>query len=150
MLQFASDLEGVACVTVAAPFVRDTCKQIANKTWNLDANVTLLRFYQFCPANVKSQLIAKILVKAIMQAPNQDYKSCITLLPERLQQVTDARKMWACLSVDWNVTQDLKEWGTQYGIVASGILLVYFQIRDYVSYEMVKMAASFGMGLLRW
>ncbi|KXZ47474.1 hypothetical protein GPECTOR_35g912 [Gonium pectorale] len=65
-------------------------EQVANRTWNLDANVALLRFYQFSPASVKPQLIVKILVKAIMQAPNPDYKYCITLLPERLQQVDES------------------------------------------------------------
>ncbi|GFR43664.1 hypothetical protein Agub_g4771 [Astrephomene gubernaculifera] len=65
-------------------------EQVANRTWNLDANVALLRFYQFSPASVKSQIIAKILIKAIMQAPQQDYKSLITLLPERLQQADES------------------------------------------------------------
>ncbi len=45
--------------------------QVANRTFNLDANVTLLRFYQFMPASVKPQVIAKILIKAIMQLPSQ-------------------------------------------------------------------------------
>lgn len=45
--------------------------QVANRTFSLDANVTLLRFYQFMPASVKPQVIAKILIKAIMQLPSQ-------------------------------------------------------------------------------
>ncbi|PNW75170.1 hypothetical protein CHLRE_12g515650v5 [Chlamydomonas reinhardtii] len=61
-------------------------EQVANRSWSLDANVTLLRFYQFSPASVKPAIVAKVLIKAIMQAPAQDYKCCITLLPERLLQ----------------------------------------------------------------
>ncbi|KAG2483327.1 hypothetical protein HYH03_017775 [Edaphochlamys debaryana] len=64
-------------------------EQVHQRTWNLDANVTLLRFYQFSPASVKPAVIAKILIKAIMQLPSQDYRCCITLLPERLQQADE-------------------------------------------------------------
>ena len=60
-------------------------RQVATKTFNLDNNLALLRFYQFSPVSVKPQVVAKVLIKAMMQLPNQDFKSCITLVPERLQ-----------------------------------------------------------------
>lgn len=60
-------------------------QQISSRTFNLDANLALLRFYQFSPVSVRASVVAKVLVKAAMQLPAPDFKSCITLVPDRLQ-----------------------------------------------------------------
>lgn len=60
-------------------------EQVANSTYSLDANLALLRFYQINPPSTKVALVAKVLLKAIMQLPNPDFKACVHLLSERLQ-----------------------------------------------------------------
>jgi hypothetical protein len=37
------------------------------------------------PQSVKVQLVAKVLLKAIMQLPLPDFKACVHLLSEKLQ-----------------------------------------------------------------
>ena len=59
--------------------------QVSSSTYNLDANLALLRFYQFAPSTVKIITLAKVLLKALMQLPSPDYKTCIYLIPERIQ-----------------------------------------------------------------
>ena len=63
--------------------------QVANKTYSLDANLALLRFYQINPQSTKLGLVAKVLLKAIMQLPNPDFKACGHVLSEKVQ-VSDA------------------------------------------------------------
>lgn len=70
---------------MAAPHPLFRGAQIASNTFDLDANLALLRFYQFQPTAVKPALLAKVLLKALMQLPGQDFKVCVHLVPERLQ-----------------------------------------------------------------
>lgn len=60
-------------------------EQVAKNTYNLEANLALLRLYHFQPTTVKTSLVVKILLKALMQLPSPDYKVCIHLIPEKLQ-----------------------------------------------------------------
>lgn len=57
----------------------------APSTYNLDTNLALLRLYQFQPHSVKPVVLAKVLLKTLMQLPSHDYKICVHLVPERLQ-----------------------------------------------------------------
>lgn len=59
--------------------------QVSSITFSLDANLALLRFYQFSPASAKTGVIVKVLLKAVMQLPSPDFKACVHLIPERLQ-----------------------------------------------------------------
>lgn len=59
--------------------------QVASKSFDLEANLALLRLYQFQPHLAKPAVLAKVLVKALMQLPSPDYKLCIHLVPERSQ-----------------------------------------------------------------
>ncbi|GIL47099.1 hypothetical protein Vafri_4013, partial [Volvox africanus] len=115
-------------------------EQVTNRTWNLDANVTLLRLYQFSPASVKPQIVAKILIKAIMQAPNQDYKCCITLLPERLQQADEtiykvvqlANALETSRFADfWNATNTCRD-------LLMNIPGFYEAVRGFIAYTLVN------------
>jgi hypothetical protein len=45
---------------------------------------TVLRCYQLQPSTANKELIAKTLLRALMQLPRPDYKICIHLLPEKL------------------------------------------------------------------
>uniref|UniRef100_A0A0D9VQC0 Eukaryotic translation initiation factor 3 subunit K n=1 Tax=Leersia perrieri TaxID=77586 RepID=A0A0D9VQC0_9ORYZ len=68
-----NDLEG---------FVND---QVSNQTYNLDANLSLLRLYQFEPERLSVQIVARILVKALMAMPGPDFSLCLFLIPEHVQ-----------------------------------------------------------------
>ncbi|KAL2649529.1 hypothetical protein R1flu_017657 [Riccia fluitans] len=60
-------------------------EQVAEKTYSLDANLCLLRLYQFEPARLNVHVITRILVKALMALPSPDFNLCMFLIPERLQ-----------------------------------------------------------------
>ncbi|KAL3701374.1 hypothetical protein R1sor_019396 [Riccia sorocarpa] len=60
-------------------------EQVAEKTYSLDANLCLLRLYQFEPARLNVHVITRILVKALMALPAPDFNLCMFLIPERLQ-----------------------------------------------------------------
>lgn len=62
-----------------------SCLQIAGATeFSLDVATTVLRCYQLQPSTANKELIAKTLLRALMQLPRPDYKICIHLLPEKL------------------------------------------------------------------
>ncbi|CAM8960955.1 unnamed protein product [Rhodiola kirilowii] len=59
--------------------------QVSSKTYNLDANLCLLRLYQFDPEKINTQVVANILLKALMAMPSPDFSLCLFLIPERVQ-----------------------------------------------------------------
>ncbi|KAL9224176.1 hypothetical protein vseg_000238 [Gypsophila vaccaria] len=59
--------------------------QVANGSYSLDANLCLLRIYQFEPHRMSTQIIAHILIKALMAMPAPDFSLCLFLIPERVQ-----------------------------------------------------------------
>lgn len=63
----------------------DVVKQVTAGIYSLDVNLALLRFYQIKPSLIDTGLVSKILCKALMQLPNPDFKLCLHLLPERVQ-----------------------------------------------------------------
>ncbi|GAB4838074.1 Eukaryotic translation initiation factor 3 subunit K [Ancistrocladus abbreviatus] len=60
-------------------------EQVMSQTYNLDANLCLLRLYQFEPERMSTQIVARILVKALMAMPAPDFSLCLFLIPERVQ-----------------------------------------------------------------
>ncbi|CAI0448154.1 unnamed protein product [Linum tenue] len=60
-------------------------EQVASQTYSLDANLCLLRLYQFEPERLSTQIVARILVKALMAMPAPDFSLCLFLIPERVQ-----------------------------------------------------------------
>lgn len=62
-----------------------SCSQIAGATeFSLDVATAVLRCYQLQPSTANKELIAKTLLRALMQLPRPDYKICLQLLPEKL------------------------------------------------------------------
>lgn len=61
------------------------CTQVAQGTYNLDANLTVLRLYQINPAATNSKVVANILLKALMQLPKPDFQLCVYQLSEKAQ-----------------------------------------------------------------
>ncbi|KAL6748508.1 eukaryotic translation initiation factor 3k [Haematococcus lacustris] len=68
-------------------------EQIAAGSFNLDVNLALLRHYQFQPTTAQISSLAKVLMAALAQLPASDYKTCIHLVPERLQVVLQAEEV---------------------------------------------------------
>ncbi|WVZ55711.1 hypothetical protein U9M48_006336 [Paspalum notatum var. saurae] len=60
-------------------------EQVASQTYNLDANLSLLRLYQFEPERMSVQIVASILIKALMAMPGPDFSLCLFLIPEHVQ-----------------------------------------------------------------
>ncbi|CAN6563606.1 unnamed protein product [Malus baccata var. baccata] len=60
-------------------------EQVSSQTYSLDANLCLLRLYQFEPNRMSTQIVARILVKALMAMPSPDFSLCLFLIPERVQ-----------------------------------------------------------------
>ncbi|GER49885.1 eukaryotic translation initiation factor 3subunit K [Striga asiatica] len=60
-------------------------EQVSSQTYSLDANLCLLRLYQFEPARMSTQIVARILIKALMATPAPDFSLCLFLIPERVQ-----------------------------------------------------------------
>jgi translation initiation factor 3 subunit K len=53
-------------------------------SYDLDANLALLKLYQFYPEKLQKQSISKILGKALMNLPNNDFVLAMYLIPEQL------------------------------------------------------------------
>ncbi|KAI4377822.1 hypothetical protein MLD38_015396 [Melastoma candidum] len=60
-------------------------EQVSSRTYSLEANLCLLRFYQFEPDRMSVQIVARILIKALMAMPAPDFSLCLFLVPERVQ-----------------------------------------------------------------
>ncbi|CAL4912926.1 unnamed protein product [Urochloa decumbens] len=60
-------------------------EQVSSQTYNLDANLSLLRLYQFEPERMSIQIVARILIKALMAMPAPDFSLCLFLIPEHVQ-----------------------------------------------------------------
>nr|AFK49177.1 unknown [Medicago truncatula] len=59
--------------------------QVSSQTYSLESNLCLLRLYQFESEKMSSQIVARILVKALMAMPAPDFSLCLFLIPERVQ-----------------------------------------------------------------
>mmetsp|Transcript_9467 Transcript_9467/g.10974 ORF Transcript_9467/g.10974 Transcript_9467/m.10974 type:complete len:213 (-) Transcript_9467:145-783(-) len=58
--------------------------QVQQKSYNLDANLCLLRLYQFYPDRVNGRILLQLLLKSLMALPSPDYDLCVRMVPERL------------------------------------------------------------------
>lgn len=55
------------------------------RPYSLDASLALLRLYQLQPASTNATLVAKVLLRALMQLPQPDYRSCLHVVTDRVQ-----------------------------------------------------------------
>lgn len=58
--------------------------QFDQKTYDFEANLALLKLYQFHPHKSDKAAIAKVLIKALMQMPSTDFLLCSYQVPERI------------------------------------------------------------------
>jgi hypothetical protein len=70
-----SNLSGTLHITQAA----------GAKPFSLDASLAVLRLYALQPSVARPETAAKVLLRALAQLPAADYRTCIYLVPERLQ-----------------------------------------------------------------
>jgi translation initiation factor 3 subunit K len=61
-------------------------QQVVNSTYQLDANLALLRLYQFNPEKINPPKLLRLLVKALMQLPSPDFNTCLYLIPDHVQE----------------------------------------------------------------
>ncbi|KAJ4767706.1 Eukaryotic translation initiation factor 3 subunit K [Rhynchospora pubera] len=60
-------------------------EQVSSQKYSLDANLCLLRLYQCEPERMSPPIVARILIKALMAMPAQDFSLCLFLIPEQVQ-----------------------------------------------------------------
>ncbi|KAK9823253.1 hypothetical protein WJX72_001358 [[Myrmecia] bisecta] len=65
---------------------RKVADQVNTGTYDLDANLALLRLYNVQPERIDLRLVASILIKAMMQLPKPDFALALHMIPERLQE----------------------------------------------------------------
>jgi translation initiation factor 3 subunit K len=58
--------------------------QCTSQSYDLEPNLAVLKLYQFHPETLKVPVVAKILVKALMNLPETDFLACTYLIPERV------------------------------------------------------------------
>eukprot|EP00163_Fabomonas_tropica_P027590 TRINITY_DN535_c0_g1_i2.p1 TRINITY_DN535_c0_g1~~TRINITY_DN535_c0_g1_i2.p1 ORF type:complete len:101 (-),score=7.73 TRINITY_DN535_c0_g1_i2:347-649(-) len=58
--------------------------QIENNSYDIEANLCVLKLYQFYPEKANLSVIARILVKALMQLPETGFQMSLCLIPEKL------------------------------------------------------------------
>ncbi|KAJ1639530.1 armadillo-type protein [Pavlovales sp. CCMP2436] len=56
----------------------------SNGAYDLDENLMLLKLYQFFPEKANAPVIARVLAKALMQLPGNDFLLYMYLIPERV------------------------------------------------------------------
>jgi len=71
--------------------------QIENDWYDCEINLAILKLYQFHPEeqNVNLDVVLKILVKALMNLPDQDFQLCLYILPEQYQILEEVQNLVA-------------------------------------------------------
>jgi len=57
--------------------------QCQSGSYDLNANLSALKLYQFFPAHTNVEIISKILLKALTRFPDSDFTLCLSLLNEQ-------------------------------------------------------------------
>jgi translation initiation factor 3 subunit K len=55
-------------------------EQVEKGSYDLDANMALLKLYQFYPEKLQKAIVAKVLCKALMNLPRNDFLLCTCVL----------------------------------------------------------------------
>jgi len=67
--------------------------QALEQNYNLDANLAVLKLYQFNPNEFKESVTCVVLLKALMNLPNTDFILCKCLIIEQHQSVENVNKV---------------------------------------------------------
>ena len=66
-------------------------RQVSTGSYDLDANLALLRHYNFSPDKAHIGCLARLLIKAQMRLPAHDFAQMLHLVPERVQVLSPPR-----------------------------------------------------------
>jgi len=91
--------------------------QCKGRTYDLDCNLATLKLYQFHPDKSNAAVIAKILIKALMNLPHSDYLLCTYLVPESVQELEQIAAIFSVASLleacqfraFWSALEPLRE-----------------------------------------
>eukprot|EP00736_Rhodelphis_marinus_P010424 Rmarinus@m.17262 len=64
----------------------DIESQCQNNDYHAETNLALLKLYQFHPTLVKTDIVAKILVKSMMKLPSADFQTCLYLISDTVAE----------------------------------------------------------------
>lgn len=92
-------------------------EQARDNTYDLDANLAVLKFYQFNPHSLNMEITYLILLKALTNLPHTDFVLCKSLLlpsqfkDETVQKIIDiADILEQCdFELFWNVVESKKD-----------------------------------------
>jgi len=59
-------------------------EQIQQNFYDLEANLAVLKLYQYQPSLSNTDIISKILIKSLMALPANDFSLCMFLIPDQL------------------------------------------------------------------
>jgi len=68
--------------------------QVDHQAYHFEANLAILKLYQFHPSKVDKTVVAKILIKALMNLPHTHFLLCSYLVNERLQTEESLSKLF--------------------------------------------------------
>jgi translation initiation factor 3 subunit K len=57
--------------------------QVETNSYDLEANLVLLKLYQFNPEKTNPSVVSQILIKAMMNLPATDFLLCLYLISEK-------------------------------------------------------------------
>ncbi|OBZ89547.1 Eukaryotic translation initiation factor 3 subunit K [Choanephora cucurbitarum] len=127
-------------------------KQCESNEYDLEANLALLKLYQFNPSLAKEPVIIKILVKALTAIPAPDFNLCLYLLAEQahlesIEKLTELQQLLeqARYAKFWQ--SDLKPWVAVVPNFESEIRLVIARVMA-MSYQTITasaLAANLGL-----
>jgi len=69
--------------------------QFADGSYDVDANLALLKLYQFHPSKRNLDVIVKVLLKSLMALPDADFSLCCALLGEDSLGHEAVQQVWA-------------------------------------------------------
>merc|ERR1711879_897329 len=61
-------------------------EQIDQRTYDFEANLALLKIFQFNPSHIDIDVVQKVLIKALMNLPHGDFPLSLYVLPEAAHQ----------------------------------------------------------------
>jgi translation initiation factor 3 subunit K len=68
-------------------------EQLRKGTYNLDANLAMMKLYLLFPEETKVECMAGILLKAVMAFPATDFALCMYQIPEKYHQAPELKEV---------------------------------------------------------
>eukprot|EP00794_Sanderia_malayensis_P017629 gene17629-19383_t len=119
--------------------------QAIENTYNLDANLAILKLYQFNPSMFKEAVTCQILLKALMNLPHTDFTLCRCLISETFQdmptiskvislshklETCEFRKFWSELEESKTIIEGIKGFEESIRKFIISVLNITFQLID--------------------